>query len=183
MTGATQERWLLDGWQKSRAVWNVLPQQVTFSQRRNATGDVYKVSMDSWDGYPASRERLLAGAETAGVENLVVLTGDVHVGYAFDIKRDFDDRDSRTVGTEFVATSISSGGNGSERPANWATYMAANPHLKFYNGRRGYLTVALDEETARADYKTLPAVTTPGADITTVASFVTAAGDPGLEPV
>lgn len=182
MTGAAQERWLLDGWRGSRAVWNVVPQQVVFSQRRNSTGADHQVSMDAWDGYTASRERLLAGAEAAGIENLMVLTGDVHVGYAFDIKRDFADPGSRTVGTELVATSISSGGNGSERPANWATYMAANPHLKFYNGRRGYLTVELGEDAARADYLTLPTITTPGAPITTAASFTTEAGSPGLEP-
>ncbi|WP_320772716.1 alkaline phosphatase D family protein [Streptomyces sp. CRN 30] len=186
MTGATQERWLLDGWARSRARWNVVPQQVTFSQRRNATGDAYKVSMDSWDGYPASRERVLAGAEATGVENLMVLTGDVHVHYAFDIQRDFDDRSSssssRTVGTELVTTSISSGRDGSDKPANWDTYMAANPHLRFYNGRRGYVTVELGEDAARADFKTLPAVTTPGAAISTAASFVTEAGNPGLQP-
>ncbi|WP_086799136.1 alkaline phosphatase D family protein [Streptomyces caniscabiei] len=183
MTGATQERWLLDGWDRSDAVWNVVPQQVTFSQRRNAVGDVYRVAMDAWDGYTASRERLLAGAEAAGVENLMVLTGDVHVGYAFDIKRDFDDRSSRTVGTELVATSISSGGNGSDKPANWDTYMTANPHMRFYNGRRGYLTVALDREAARADFKAVPYVTTTGAGISTVASFAVEAGNPGLTPV
>ncbi len=182
MTGATQERWLLNGWRKSRAVWNVVPQQVTFSERRNATGDTYKLSMDSWDGYPASRERILAGADAAGIENLMVLTGDVHVHYAFDIKRDFADRASRTVGTEIVTTSISSGRDGSDKPANWDTYMTANPHMKFYNGRRGYVTVALGTDEARADFKTVSAVTTPGAAITTAASFVTEAGNPGLEP-
>ncbi len=182
MTGATQEGWLLNSWRSSWAVWNVVPQQVVFSQRRNATGDAYKVSVDAWDGYRASRERLLAGAEAAGIENLMVLSGDVHVGYAFDIKRDFDDPSSRTVGTELVATAISSGSDGSDKPANWDTYMAANPHMKFYNGRRGYTTVALEEGAARADFKTLPMVTTPGAAISTVASFVTEAGNPGLEP-
>ncbi|WP_200309040.1 alkaline phosphatase D family protein [Streptomyces adelaidensis] len=182
ITGATQERWLLDGWAKSDAVWNVVPQQVTFSQRRNAVGDDYKVSMDSWDGYAASRERLLAGADAAGIQNLMVLTGDVHVGYAFDIKRDFDDRSSRTVGTELVATSVTSGGNGSDKPANWDTYMTANPHLRFYNGRRGYTTVELGRKSARADFKAVPYVTTTGAGISTVASFVTEAGKPGLTP-
>ncbi|UUU21556.1 alkaline phosphatase D family protein [Streptomyces sp. DSM 40750] len=182
ITGATQERWLLNGWAKSDAVWNVVPQQVTFSQRRNAVGDNYKVSMDSWDGYTASRERILAGADAAGIENLMVLTGDVHVGYAFDIKRDFDNRSSRTVGTELVATSISSGGNGSDKPANWDTYMTANPHMRFYNGRRGYVTVALDRQSARADFKAVPYVTTTGAGISTVASFAVEAGRPGLTP-
>ena len=75
----------------------------------------YKLSMDAWDGYPASRQRVLAGAEAAGVENLMVLTGDVHVGYAFDLKKDFDDPASRTVGTEIVATSITSGKDGAEQ--------------------------------------------------------------------
>ncbi|MGW4897084.1 alkaline phosphatase D family protein [Kitasatospora sp. NPDC004240] len=180
MVGATQERWLLDGFRRSKALWNVLPQQVTFSRRKNTTAAASKLSMDSWDGYPASRERILAGAEQAGVENLVVLTGDVHVSYAMDIKRDFADPASRTVGVEFVGTSVSSGKNGSDQPANWATYLAANPHLKFYNGRRGYTTVTLDRQQVRADYRTVSHVTTPGGTVTTAASFVSEAGSPGL---
>ncbi len=181
LTGAAQERWLIDGWRQSTARWNVVPQQVTFSERRNATGPGYQVSMDAWDGYAASRARVLAGAESAGVDNLVVLTGDVHVHYAFDIKKDFKDPDSRTAGVEFVTTSIASGKDGADKPANWATYMAANPHMKFYNGRRGYVTVTLDQDAARADYRTVSAVTTPGAPVATAASFVSEAGDPGLK--
>ncbi|MFI9046202.1 alkaline phosphatase D family protein [Streptomyces sp. NPDC053427] len=182
LTGAAQERWLIDGWRASTARWNVLPQQVTFSERRNATGDDYQVSMDGWDGYTASRERVLAGAESAGVDNLVVLTGDVHVHYAFDIKKDFKDPGSRTAGVEFVTSSIASGKDGADKPANWGTYMAANPHLKFYNGRRGYVTVTLGQDAARGDYRTVSAVTTPGAPVRTAASFVSEAGDPGLKP-
>ncbi|MFH9422920.1 alkaline phosphatase D family protein [Streptomyces sp. NPDC017529] len=182
LTGKEQERWLVDGWRSSSALWNVLPQQVTFSERRNATGPGYKLSMDSWDGYPASRERVLKGAEAAGVENLVVLTGDVHVHYAFDVKRDFRDEKSRTAGVEFVTTSIASGEDGADKPANWGTYMAANPHMKFYNGRRGYVTVTLDREKARADFRTVSKVTVPGAPVSTAGSFVTEAGDPGLKP-
>ncbi|MFG2646644.1 alkaline phosphatase D family protein [Streptomyces sp. NPDC048436] len=182
ITGATQERWLIDGWRRSAAVWNVVPQQVNFSQRKLDLNPVAKVSMDAWDGYPASRDRVLAGAASAGIDNLMVLTGDVHVGYAYDIKADFDNQASKTVGTEIVATSIASGKDGAEKPANWETYTKANPHMKFYNGRRGYVRVGLGQESARADFKTVSAVTTPGAAITTAASFVTEAGNPGLKP-
>ncbi|WP_245697442.1 alkaline phosphatase D family protein, partial [Streptomyces phaeochromogenes] len=84
----------------------------------------------------------------AGVENLMVLTGDVHVSYAFDLKQDFADPGSRTLGTEIVATSVTSGQNGAARPANWAGYLAANPHMKHYNGHRGYSTVRLGRELA-----------------------------------
>lgn len=181
MTGAAQERWLLDGWRSARTRWNVLPQQVVFAERRDRTTADFKLSMDSWDGYPASRQRILAGAE-AGVENLMVLTGDVHVGYGLDIKADFRDPASRTLGTEIVATSISSGKDGADRPANYDKLTQANPHMRFYNGRRGYVTVALDEDGARADFRTVPYVTTPGAPVTTAASYVTEAGNPGLTP-
>ncbi|NUK06074.1 alkaline phosphatase D family protein [Streptomyces lunaelactis] len=182
LTGATQERWLLSGWKSSRARWNVVPQQVTFAQRRDVPTAAYKVSMDAWDGYSASRDRVLAGAEAAGIENLMVLTGDVHVGYAFDLKRDFNDPASPTVGTELVATSISSGKDGADKPGNWDNLTKANPHMKFYNGRRGYVNITLGEQQARADFRTVSAVTTPGAPITTAASFVTEAGSPGLKP-
>ncbi|MFE0131465.1 alkaline phosphatase D family protein [Streptomyces sp. NPDC059037] len=183
ITGATQERWLIDGWRRSQALWNVVPQQVTFSERRLDLNADAKLSMDAWDGYRASRQRVLDGAKSTGIENLMVLTGDVHVGYAFDIKEDFDDQSSRNVGTEIVATSVASGKDGAEKPANWETYTKANPHMKFYNGRRGYVTIGLGQESARADFKTVSAVTTPGAPIRTAASFVTEAGNPGLKPV
>ncbi|WP_426568278.1 alkaline phosphatase D family protein [Streptomyces canus] len=183
MTGAAQERWLIDGWRASEALWNVMPQQVCFSQRRLDLAEQALMSMDAWDGYRASRDRVLAGAKSAGVENLMVLTGDVHVGYAFDIKDDFDDPASRTLGTEIVTTSIASGKDGAEHPANWQTYLTANPHLRFYDGRRGYVRVRLDRARARADFRTVSAVTTPDAPVSTAASFVTEAGSPGLVPV
>ncbi|KOG42478.1 alkaline phosphatase D family protein [Streptomyces resistomycificus] len=182
MTGQAQEDWLIEGWRASDAVWNVMPQQVCFSQRRMDLAEAL-MSMDAWDGYRASRERILAGAKSAGVENLMVLTGDVHAGYAFEIKDVFDDPESRTLGTEIVATSVASGRDGAEKPANWDTYMTANPHLKFYNGQRGYVRVELGPQVARADFRTVSAVTTPGAPITTAGSFAIEAGAPGLEPV
>ncbi|MFF9347469.1 alkaline phosphatase D family protein [Streptomyces sp. NPDC014734] len=182
MTGAAQERWLLDGWRASRSLWNVVPQQVVLAQRRDVPTDAFKLSMDAWDGYPASRERILRGAEAAGVDNLMVLTGDVHVHYGFDLKKDFDDPASRTLGTEIVTSSITSGKDGSDRPGSWNNLMRANPHLKFFNGRRGYALVTLGRERARADYRTVSAVTTPGAPVTTAGSFVTEVGDQGLTP-
>ncbi|MFI8192325.1 alkaline phosphatase D family protein [Streptomyces sp. NPDC085946] len=182
LTGAAQERWLLDGWKASGALWNVLPQQVCFSQRKfDVTADA-PLSMDAWDGYRASRDRIVAGAKAAGVDNWMILTGDVHVGYAFDVKEDFDDPGSATLGTEFTCTSVTSGRDGTDRPANWDTYMQANPHMKFYNGRRGYVRVELGRQSARADFRTLPAVTTPDAPVSTAASFVTEVGAQGLKP-
>ena len=180
MLGAAQERWLTDGWRTSDTRWQVVAQQVVLSPRRDRPGDDYLVSMDAWDGYPAARERFLAGAEAAGVANLVVLTGDVHVHYGLDIPRRADRPEAGTAGVEIVTTSIASGGDGADRPDNYDDLRAANPHLRFYNGRRGYVRLTLQADQLRADYLTLPWVTRPGAPATVAARLVSAAGDPGL---
>ncbi|MEU7282148.1 alkaline phosphatase D family protein [Streptomyces sp. NPDC045431] len=182
MTGAEQERWLLDGWKDSGAIWNVVPQQVTFAQRRNAPGPGYKLSMDAWDGYPASRKRILDGAQAAGVKNLMVLSGDAHDAYAFDLKADFNVPTSRTVGTEIGTTSLTSGRDGIDRPSNWDALTQANPHMKFYNGRRGYTLIRLGSYDARISFKTVSAVTTPTGTLATAGSFVTLTDSPGLLP-
>ncbi|MEU9602764.1 alkaline phosphatase D family protein [Streptomyces sp. NPDC048109] len=182
ITGTAQEQWLLDGWKASTALWNVMPQQVCFSQRKfDVTADA-ALSMDAWDGYRASRDRVVAGAKAAGVDNWLILTGDVHVGYALDVKEDFDDPGSATVGTEVTCTSVASGRDGVEKPANWDLYMRANPHMKFYNGRRGYVRAELGRRATHLDFRTVSAISTPGAAVTTAGSFVTEAGEPGLKP-
>jgi alkaline phosphatase/alkaline phosphatase D len=181
LTGAAQERWLLDGWRDSDALWHVMPQQVCFSQRKFDLTAPARVSMDAWDGYRASRDRVMAGAKAADIDNWMVLTGDVHVGYAFDLKDDFDDPQSKTLGTELTCTSVASGGNGSKKPDNWDTYMKANPHIKYYDGRRGYVRVELGRENAQADFRTVSAINTPEGTISTSASFVTEVGSPGLK--
>ncbi|MGW1977409.1 alkaline phosphatase D family protein [Streptomyces sp. NPDC001889] len=182
MTGAEQESWLLEGWRNSHARWNVVPQQMNFARRRDAPGAGHRLNMDSWDGYPAARRRLLEGAGEAGVENLLVLTGDVHEACGYDLKADWDDPGSRTLGTEIVTTSISSGRDGADRPAGYEAVTRANPHLRFFNGRRGYVVVTLTETRARADFRTVAAVTTPGAPLATAASLTTLSGTPTLHP-
>ena len=58
LPGAAQEAWLADGFRTSEATWDVLGQQVFFGRRDNDAGAANTVSMDAWDGYPASRERV-----------------------------------------------------------------------------------------------------------------------------
>ncbi|MFF5126162.1 alkaline phosphatase D family protein [Streptomyces syringium] len=182
MTGAAQERWLLDGFRTSTATWNVLPQQVAFSRRRLTLTGPSRLSMDAWDGYPASRDRVLQGARTAAAGNLIVLSGDSHIHLAMDIKQDFDDPRSPTVGVEILGSSITSGADGMEKPEDWAELLAANPHMSYYAKRRGYVVITLTPTHARADYRTLAYVTRPGAPVTTGASLVTQAGTPGFHP-
>lgn len=183
VTGAEQERWLIDGWKASDAVWNIVPQQIIFAYRRQQVEDPSPLSMDAWDGYPGNRKRVVDGAREAGLKNLVVLTGDVHVHYAMDLKEDYSKPDSRTFGVELVTTSIASGMDGAEHPEDWEVMLAANPHMKYFDGRRGYLLVTLDQEQLRADFRIVSKVTTPGGTVSTPISFTSRAGDPGLQQV
>ena len=181
MLGAAQERWLLDGLHSSRARWNVLAQQVFFSQLDLDPGPHQSFSMEAWDGYAAARDRLLAAIATRSVANPVVLTGDVHRNWACDLKSNFADPESATIATELVGTSISSGRDGTDLPADSAQLLAANPHLRFTNGQRGYLRCSLDRAGWHTDFRVLPYVTRPGAPISTRASFVVEDGRPGLQ--
>jgi alkaline phosphatase D len=180
ITGPAQERWLLQGLDRSRARWNVIGQQVFMAQRDFEAGALKRLSMDGWDGYAASRDRILGFVDRRNIGNVVVLTGDVHAHYAAELKADFDDPASATIGAEFVGTSISSGGDGVDVPANEATLLAENPHIKFVNTQRGYVVCDVTRQQWRADYKTVPFVTVEGAPLATRASFVVLADEPGL---
>jgi alkaline phosphatase D len=81
MLGDEQERWLLDGLTRSQARWNVLAQQVKMGRLDQDPGPAEDLSMEAWDGYPASRQRILDVVAGDRVRNPVVLVGDVHRNY------------------------------------------------------------------------------------------------------
>jgi alkaline phosphatase D len=179
LTGAAQEQWLYDGLQSSPAKWQILAQQVFMAQRDATAGAGESFSMDAWDGYQVSRDKLLDFIDTRQIANPIVITGDVHQNWANDLLRDFRDADSKILGSEFVGTSISTTGDGSDN-ANTGAF-TENPWIKYNNQRRGYVRVALDQQTCRADYRTLAYVKRPGSPMTTHKSFVVEAGNPGLK--
>ncbi|TYK45959.1 alkaline phosphatase D family protein [Actinomadura decatromicini] len=180
ITGDRQEKWLLDGFRRSTARWDVLGQQVFFAQRDNTAGPVKKTSMDSWDGYAASRDRITKGWLDAKVRNPVVLTGDVHAHWASDLKADYDDPGSKTVGSELVATSITSTGDGADSNPADHPYLKINPHLRFYNNQRGYVLTKIGKDEFKADFTTVPTVRTPGAKASVKATYVIEDRVPGV---
>ncbi|WP_131739088.1 alkaline phosphatase D family protein [Actinomadura roseirufa] len=181
ITGDDQEEWLLDGFHDSTARWDVIGQQVFFAQRDSDAGPLKKTSQDAWDGYVASRDRITKGWVDAKVRNAVVLTGDVHAHWASELKMNYDDPNSRTVGSELVCTSITSTGDGKDSNPADHPYLKINPHLRFYNNQRGYVMTRIGKDELKADFKTVPTVRTPGAEATTKATFVIEDRVPGLK--
>jgi phosphodiesterase/alkaline phosphatase D-like protein len=183
LTGAQQERWLLDGFAQSGARWDVLGQQVFFSQVELTPGPGRGFNPDAWDGYTANRDRIVAGIVDSPVRNAVVLTGDVHSHWAADVRERPDDPSSRLVATELVTTSIGSGGDGSDSRDEIDAVRPENPDIRYFSNRRGYVRTRITPDEVRADFRVLPFVSSPGAPALTGASFVVADRDPTLRPV
>jgi alkaline phosphatase D len=180
LMGPQQEAWLAEGLRRSvgqRTKWQVLAQQVILGtiamppEAANWLGpdatagaraflanaiDAGRAGLpsglDSWDGYPAARRRLLRSALDADA-NLVVLSGDSHNAWAFDL-----DLDGHRAGIEIAGTSVTSPGNEDDFPgvapdtAARAT-VARNPQLKWANlHQRGYATLQLTPQRATAEW-------------------------------
>ena len=177
MLGDTQERWLYDSFRGSGARWTLLAQQVPMLRAdRDPDPNIFALSMDKWDGAVAARDRLFAAVEQAKLRNLVVVDGDVHFNCAGELKKNFADEKSATLGVEFVATSISSLGDGFDINARFKALMQQDPHIQFYNGQRGYVRHVVTPERWQADYQVLDKVTVPDGRMTTRRSFVVESG-------
>lgn len=162
LLGAEQEGWLAEQLVTSvrnQSRWSLLGQQVMFAPQTPA--GVRATNPDSWDGYRAARGRVFDMIERARLENLCVLTGDVHSSWAYDLPRDpFHGYDKSTgkgsVGVEFAGTSVTSPSNlgrGPEGAKQLADTLAARPHLHYADGRyRGYFVLDLTRERLQADF-------------------------------
>ncbi len=187
--GEAQERWLAEGLKQSRAPWQVIAQQVLFApfdwrgSPWAATAEAPVHDLDAWDGATAARDRILALWRQAKVINPVVLSGDIHRGLALDLTCDPCDERSACVGVEFLATSISSGGDGSAAPPDLDQLRMNNPHLRHMSDQRGYMRYTLTPSSWTADFRTVDKVSVPGALVVTSRTLGIEAGFSGLSQV
>jgi alkaline phosphatase D len=180
LMGPEQERWLADGLRRSvrqGTKWQVLGQQVIMGPTALAPEVAgwltpaasaglrqqimlgaaaaplgLPLTLDTWDGYPAARDRLLRAALDANA-NLLVLSGDSHNAWAYDLSLE-----GAAAGAEFAGQSVTSYGYETYMPwvapAELARAMVAfNPALKWAElSRRGYLSVVLTPERATGEW-------------------------------
>ena len=178
--GVEQERWLFEQLASARARWTVVGQQVpTFTRDAVATSPQARFSMDKWDGYTAARDRLYARLKETKAPNPIVLSGDVHVHYGADLKLDYRNPRSETIGVEFTNTSVTSGGDGAEVSATWEPIRRDNPHIKFHSARRGYVACTATPAAMRAEFKVVDKVSVPDQPSRIAGALVVEAGRPG----
>ena len=110
-----------------------------------------------------------------------MITGDNHKNWVNDLREDDLRPETQIIATEFVGTSITSGGDGNAHSDRAGTLMSRYPGVRFYNEQRGYVRCTITPNLWRSDFRTVAKITEPGASITTRASFVVEAGEAGAK--
>jgi len=172
--GATQEAWLdqgLDG----GAHWNLIAQQVFVMPLYTAGPEGerrLRPGTDSWSGYPASRARLVKSITERKLTNVVVATGDAHIHAVGTVPLRDSEPDGPAAATEFLATSITSGGDGEPGvTAGHGKLLDSSPNVALLNKQRGYQTFDITPKEWRTDVKVMDRVQTPGGELSTLARF------------
>lgn len=212
MLGRRQERWLRGRLGRSRATWQALAQQVLVSPLRSPDLepllDLEKPSMidpevlqmnvalskgnpplllDTWDGYPWARRRLLADIARYG-GNTVVLSGDLHTQLAGDL---YIDGQEHPVSAEFMAGSVTSPGFAQYLPERAPgmvrdACLAMNPNLRYMDtDSRGWMCMTFTRRECIGEWHLVDSVTSPGYTTWRDKALAVAAGrlDEGLYEV
>ena len=185
LLGSAQEAWLAQGLAQDSSAdgprWSVLAQQTLLAQRNYRTAPQALFSSDSWDGYPAARQRLLNTLAQRPARNTVVLGGDIHQNYVCRVLANFDRPDSPVLASEFCSTSISSRSNTSQDKVD--AVARRNPHVLLANcEHRGYGLVDVSPRLWRTRLQVLDDARRPDAQRSTLAQFVVEDGRPGPQP-
>jgi len=173
--GEDQREWLLEELEESETTWEAVANQVPMASMDVEPGPGEAFRLDQWDGYVADREAVVEAFEESDATPVVV-TGDVHRNWASDVRRE-----GETVATEFVGTSISSGGDGYRSDPAGRFVVRENDNVHYYNAQRGYVRCRLTPESWTTDYRVVEYVSDRGAPVRTDRRFRVTEGSPGLD--
>lgn len=188
--GNVQEQWLFDELRASKragVTWQLLGQQIMFAH--HAPNGAPGQNTDTWDGYRPARDRVIDFLAAEQMTNAVILTGDIHSSWAYDIARDpWRGYNARTgegaMAVELATPAISSPGwarDEAQSAERAARYMKDRPHLQWVEGfHRGYAVVDLQQKRMQADWYFVPTVAERSKEEIFAKGFVSEAGAPHL---
>jgi len=161
LLGPAQERWLADQLRASvrdGIHWRALGQQVRMGQR---LVDGRPSNTDSWDGYPAARDRFFDVVEGNRIADVVVLTGDMHNSWAMELRRDpFARPPTPAIAVELVCPAISS--PLSKHAPDLDETRATHPHVRWAEfAHHGFLVVEWTARQARASWHFVEGIDRP----------------------
>ena len=144
--GTQQLTWLTDGMSNSTSQWKVLGQQVLMASLEIPLVGIVPATEDAWNGYRAERNNLYDSVLVKNIDNLVVLTGDIHTAWANNLEKDGD-----KVGVEFVCSSITKQNAGIS--LSDAVIIAANPHIEYVElAGHGFFILDINQERVQTDF-------------------------------
>jgi alkaline phosphatase D len=179
MLGGAQEQWLYEGFRQARTRWNLIGQSLlAASIRQRAPDDSFGYWTDGWDGYPATRDRMLAALRDSRLPNPVILSGDIHSFWANEMRANAADPASPIVAPEFVCTSVTADGP----PAQpFAGVREENPHVRFFEAaHRGYCSLDLSRDRLDVRFRAVSDRRDPDATVSTLQAFAVEAGNPTM---
>lgn len=209
MLGDAQRAWALDAIQTSTATWMLLASPLVMAQMvLDLTGytdlpadfrNRYYFKTDQWDGFRSERRALLEAC--ANVDNIVVLSGDIHGFYAAELHADFD-APGEPLAVEYAVSAISAAtidiqldavisgdrflqglGLGKLVPEFDGNLLAANPHIRHADSiHNGLAIVAIDATAVEVTFVSIDGVTSPRPGTTTEVTFRTPAGSRRVLP-
>jgi len=160
LLGTDQYNWLTNNLQNSTAQWNILGQQVMMAPLK-----VFGVILndDQWDGYAYERDQLYNFITINSINNLVVLTGDIHTSWVNDIPLNNYDNSNCTgsLGVEYVVTSVTS----ASTDLGFASSVieAANSHMQYVDlTEKGYMILDVNQSRVQGDYYYMHDIETQG---------------------
>lgn len=173
MLGAEQEAWLHDGFRKAGAKWNIIAQNVLVAPLlQRGPGGILGNGTDGWDGYSATRDRMLNAMAESRLANPVFLGGDMHSFWATEIRAR---PDTPNLAVEFVGSSVTADGPASA----FADAQTLNPHIRYVEGaHRGYVSVDVTPGRMETRLRAISDRRDPKAGVSTLKHF--AVEDGGL---
>jgi len=204
--GADQENWLGNQLAASKdrgAVWQVLGQQVLMGKLNMPTVDPkmfegaelderarqrinryaqfgalhLPLNLDSWDGYPACRERVHSMMHSS-TNNPLVLAGDTHNAWAFNMA----DQSGQPIGIELGAPGVTSPGMESYLPVPPGVVSnllkSSSPELHWADtSQRGWTKIEMTATSVTAAWRFVSNILTSNYTVTESEPLVCYAGD------
>jgi alkaline phosphatase D len=201
MLGSEQRRWLLDGLSASRSAWRLIatpsifsstwvekpeePLRTTLLKLKLMDEDGEGPDEDQWDGYPAERGMLIE--RLRGLDDVVVLSADIHVSIAGEVVGD-----DGPVSVEITAPSLTSQNldeklgvsrRSDEILSAERGFEAAFDRVRWCElASHGYVVIDVDPERLRAEWWHVDGVLEPLDGERCAAAFEVPRGAPQLDP-
>ena len=168
--GPTQFQWFKNELSTTTQPWKIIGNQVMIG-----AVEIFgtPINTDSWDGYPAERQKLFDHLSTNNIDNMVVLTGDIHTSWAVDLKNG-----NNPVGVEMVTPSVTSPGS----PINLSNLITLqNPNIKYVElTKRGFILVDITPQRVQGDWYNVSTINEINASSSCVKSYVSNLGNNSL---